>query len=71
MDLTGEEMTLLLLYYDENRDRTLEKLAEMKAEFQPDERELLALTESVIWKLSAVTDEEFQRLDLFGNEVMP
>lgn len=71
MDLTGEERTLLLLYYDENRDRTLKNLAAMKAELQAYERELRSLTESVIRKLEAVTEEEFRSLDLFGNEVIP
>lgn len=65
MSLSNDERTLLTLYYEEDRKMTLCNLFTMQKELQSDERMLCELTISVISKLSAMTDEEFQELDLF------
>ena len=37
----------------------------MREYLEPDEKELLALTDSVLEKLEAMTDEEYAELELF------
>ena len=65
MHLSDDERTLLLLYYDETRTGTLANLRKMSAELQADEEELRNLTDAVIRKLEALTENEFQELGLF------
>ena len=65
MHLSDDERTLLLLYYDETKDGTLANLRIMSAELQADEEELRNLTDAVIRKLDALTENEFQELGLF------
>lgn len=66
MSFSNDERTLLTLYYEEDRQTTLHNLFAMLKELPSDERMLCELTVSAISKLSAMTDEEFQKLDLFG-----
>lgn len=65
MELTNDERTLLLLYFEENRVRTIANLTAMRSELQTDERELFQLTNAVICKLENISDDAFQSLDLF------
>ena len=43
----------------------IEALTEMRGYLEQDENELLALTDSTIVKLRAMTDSEFSTLDLY------
>ena len=43
----------------------IEKLTEMKHYLEKDETELLTLTESALEKLSKMSDEEFEKLELY------
>ena len=43
----------------------IEALTEMRGYLEQDENELLALTDSTIVKLRAMTDTEFSTLDLY------
>ena len=48
-----------------SRTDLVEKLTEMKHYLENDETELLALTESALNKLSKMSDEEFEKLELY------
>ena len=64
-DFTFEETTLMSIYTDSTREGTLHALREMHGYLSPDETELTELTDSSIAKLEKLSDEEFQKLDLF------
>ena len=66
MVFTKDEKTLLILYGEKNRSRTLKNLFFMRGQLQADEKALSALTDAGIRKLSSVTDEEFDGLNLLG-----
>ena len=63
--LTFEETNLLCIYNPGSRLGAIEALTEMRRELSPDETELLALTDSTIVKLRAMTDTQFSTLDLY------
>ena len=48
-----------------NRADLVEKLTEMKHYLEKDETELLTLTESALEKLSKMSDEQFEKLELY------
>ena len=48
-----------------NRKSLIEKLTEMKQYLEIDEQDLLSLTESALSKLSQMTDDEFDALELY------
>ena len=62
--LTFEETNLLCFYNPGSRLGAIEALTEMRGYLEQDENELLALTDSTIVKLRAMTDSEFSTLDL-------
>ena len=63
--LTFEETNLLCIYNPGSRLGAIEALTEMRGHLEQDENELLALTDSTIVKLRAMTDTEFSTLDLY------
>ena len=63
--LTFEETNLLCIYNPGTRQGAIEALAEMRGYLEPDEAELLALTDSTLAKLRAMTDAEFDGLELY------
>ena len=69
--LTFEETNLLCSYNPGTRQGAIEALTEMRGELSPDETdspdetELLALTDSTLTKLRAMTDAEFDALELY------
>ncbi len=71
-DLTYEEMTLVCIYSGGKKRRgTIAALTKMRGYLQPDETELLALTDGALAKLRSMTDEDFNALELipdFGPE---
>lgn len=71
MKLTGDERILLMLYYSTARTTTIQTLKEMQACLMPDETELWLMTESLISKLSCMTDEDYSRLELFSRTNSP
>ena len=48
-----------------SRTNLVEKLTEMKHYLESDETELPALTESALGKISKMSDEEFEKLELY------
>ena len=66
MNFTNDELNLMCIYSaGGNRADLVEKLTEMKHYLENDETELLALTEAALNKLSKMSDEEFEKLELY------
>ncbi|MCD7817689.1 MAG: transposon-transfer assisting family protein [Lachnospiraceae bacterium] len=65
MNFTTEEMTLMMLYSSGDRLGLMRELKRMRGELTKSERELRALTDSVLDKLSEITDMEFDQLPLY------
>lgn len=63
--LTFEEMNLLCIYNPGTRQEAIAALTEMRGYLEPDEAELLALTDSTLAKLRAMTDTDFDALELY------
>ena len=55
----------MLIYNPGSRLGAIEALTEMRRELSPDETELLALTDSTLAKLRAMTDADFDALELY------
>ena len=65
MDFTQEERMLMVIYNPGSREELVVELETMKGQLHSGERRLLRLTDSVIGKLGKITDEEFDRIDLY------
>ena len=67
-EFTQEEQMMILLYGpEETRDELIRNLMDMKKQLQWDEQALLKLTNEVQDKLTRLSDEEFDSIDLFEN----
>ena len=64
---TADERTLLALYLEDTKAQTEENISYMQKELTSAEKELFLLAEDVLEKLSSLTEEEFQALDLFSD----
>ena len=65
---TVEESNLMCIYNTGSRTDLLSELTEMQSHLAADETQLLALTQTVMDKLSAMSDEEFESL---SGELIP
>lgn len=65
MNFTHDEMNLMAIYTNGSREELIEELTAMRKCLEPDETELMKMTDSVLKKLSVMTDAEFDALDLF------
>lgn len=65
---TVEESNLMCIYNTGSRMDLLSELSEMQSHLVADETELLALTKTVMDKLSAMSDKEFVSL---SGELIP
>ena len=63
-NLTLDERMMILLYSSGTKPGLVSKLHEIQRCLTPEETELMALTQRVPTKVDAMTDEEFQGLDL-------
>ena len=61
---THDEINLMAIYNTGTRTGLIDELTDMRKYLEPDETELLALTDSAIAKLNQLTDAEFDALDL-------
>ena len=52
------------IYNTGTRAGLMQELADMRKHLEPDETELLALTDSVLAKLAALTDEAYAEIEL-------
>lgn len=64
---TADERTLLALYLEDTKAQTEENISNMQKELTSAEKDLFLLAEDVLEKLSSLTEEEFQQLDLFSD----
>ena len=65
MTFTNDELNLMCIYDTGTRTGLLDALTTMKEVLEPEETELREMTDSVIGKLSAMTDAEYAELELF------
>ena len=63
-NFTFEEQQLMSIYNPGTRLELIHALVEMRTYLDKDEKELKDLTDSAIAKLNAMTDVEFDALDL-------
>ena len=64
-NFTFEEMNLMCIYNTGSRTGLIDSLSEMRGEISPEETELLVLTDSTLAKLRAMTDADFDALELY------
>ena len=62
---TNDEMNLMCIYNTGTKEGLMDALVAMRDYLEPDEKELLKLTDSVLGKLESITDEDFAALELF------
>lgn len=65
MNFSNDEMNLMCIYDTGTRTGLIEALSEMRGELGTDEVELRRLTDSTIEKLSAMTDKEYETVELY------
>ena len=65
MDFTNDEMNLMCIYDTGSRTGLINALSEMRKELDADEVALHELTDSVLNKLSAIPDEDYEKLELY------
>ena len=63
-NFTFEEMNLMCIYNTGSRTGLMEALTEMHGELSPEETELRELTDSALMKLQAMSDAEFDFVEL-------
>ncbi len=62
---TNDEMNLMCIYNTGTKDGLMDALTAMREYLEQDEKELLALTDSVLEKLENLTDAEYTELELY------
>ena len=65
MIFSNDEMNLMCIYDTGTRTGLIKALSEMRGELGADEAELRRLTDSTIEKLSAMTDDEYETVELY------
>ena len=65
MIFTNDEMNLMCIYDTGSRTGLMNALSEMRKELSADEVELRELTDSTLNKLSAMSDEDYEKLELY------
>ena len=65
MEFTRDEINLMCIYGSDSREELIRTLSEMQECLTPEETELRELTDLVLEKLAAITDDTFAELDLF------
>ena len=63
-NFTFDEVNLMCIYNTGNRQGLISALQEMRGFLETDETELRALTDSALSKLGAMSDAEFNTLEL-------
>ena len=64
-NFTFEEINLMCIYNTGSRAGLIDSLTEMRGYLEPDEADLVALTDSALKKLRGMSDEAFEELELF------
>ena len=63
-NFTFDEINLMFIYNTGSRTGLMQALTDMRGHLEPDETELLELTDSALHKLVRITDEQFAELEL-------
>lgn len=61
---TNDEMNLMCIYNTGSREQLISSLSAVRQHLEADEVELLRLTDSTIEKLTNLSDEAFEALEL-------
>lgn len=64
MEFSNDELIVMMLYGPGSRPGLILALEEMNGQFTPADTELSALVASILPKLAAMTDEEFDRMSI-------
>ena len=62
---TFEEINVLCIYGGESKQETVAALTEMRSALTEADQELRELTDSVLGKLSSITEDEYSELELY------
>lgn len=62
---TNDEVNLMCIYNTGTREGLIAELTQMRGYLGAEETELLALTDSALGKLLAMSDADYAELDLF------
>lgn len=64
MDFSKDEMIMMMLYSPGNRPGLISTLEDMKGQLTGEDAELSVLVDSILPKLNAMTDEEFNGMSI-------
>lgn len=64
-DFTNDEMNLMCIYDTGDRTGLIKALSEMRKELSTEEVELREMTDSVLKKLSTMSDADYEKLELY------
>lgn len=65
MNFNHDEINLMCIYDTGSRTGLINALSEMRKELSTEEAELCELTDSTLNKLSAMSDEDYEKLELY------
>jgi hypothetical protein len=65
MNFSNDEMNLMCIYDSGTRSGLIEALTTMREQLDADEDELRAMTDSTLVKLNSMSDEDFEKVELF------
>ena len=65
MNFTNDELNLMCIYDTGTRTGLIEALTTMREQLEEDETELIQMTDSAIRKLNAMSDANYETLELF------
>lgn len=64
-ELTHDETNLLCIYQKGSRAGTIDNIMQMRKYLEEDETELLEMSDGLLQKLEAMSDADFDALELF------
>ena len=65
MNFTNDELNLMCIYDTGTRTGLIEALSTMREQLEEDETELMQMTDSELKKLNAMSDADYEALELF------
>ena len=65
MNFTNDEINLMCIYDTGTRTGLIDALTEMRKELSAEETELREMTDSALKKLSAMSDADYEALELY------
>ena len=65
MNFTNDELNLMCIYDTGSRAGLIEALRDMREQLEDDETELIQMTDSALRKLNAMSDVDYEALELY------